>query len=338
MWLYLTDLHLRSTPPRGRRDDFVAAIDAKMARVAELCQEHQVELILCGGDLFHRPQPSYETFLRAAALILATGVPWLVVPGNHDMQYGQRASADKTALGALSELNIVAIPPEFSYSAASTGFIPRECSPSLNSELYHDEDFLSNNPADLIKIAESGTTTIGNYSFGAIPYAPGIEEKMRHGIPEAEVLVAHAMVTMNPFRSDYVLTAELAGSARLFLSGHYHPGFDVHERGETVFANPGALTRLSRHQSDRCRTPQIALIDENNLAVRYVPVAELTEVFREERRPAFVVPLGQNLNWFGDDLGDAEERLRQRCLEQEKGAELWQVAKVFLEKARATTI
>jgi DNA repair protein SbcD/Mre11 len=78
------DLPLRPRVERRRRgEDFFANFE----RALQPALTGQVDLVVHGGDVFHRPRVSRELAVRAVRPLLAVadrGVPVFIVPGNHE--------------------------------------------------------------------------------------------------------------------------------------------------------------------------------------------------------------------------------------------------------------
>jgi 3',5'-cyclic AMP phosphodiesterase CpdA len=72
-------LHL-SDPHVGRGEDL-----APLLAVRELGAELRAELLVATGDMTHRGRP--EQLSRAEELVRGLGLPFLAVPGNHDIPY-----------------------------------------------------------------------------------------------------------------------------------------------------------------------------------------------------------------------------------------------------------
>lgn len=81
--IVMSDLHARSTAPKARKDDYVAAMERKLRFIRDLCIEHACPLIDC-GDLFDtwKSQPKTE---RMILELLPQN--FYSVPGNHEMPY-----------------------------------------------------------------------------------------------------------------------------------------------------------------------------------------------------------------------------------------------------------
>lgn len=84
-FLYFTDSHLMARTPARRTGDFERDMMAKMYWLLITALERNVDAIVCGGDLFDMPRPSYRLAVRIMKLIRDSGLPWLHVLGNHDI-------------------------------------------------------------------------------------------------------------------------------------------------------------------------------------------------------------------------------------------------------------
>jgi len=100
-FLFLTDLHLMARTPARRTGNFEDDMMGKMYWVLIEAHRRNVDAIVCGGDLFDLPRPSYRLAVRVMKLIREAGLPWLHVLGNHDIM---GHNPDTYAHGALAFL------------------------------------------------------------------------------------------------------------------------------------------------------------------------------------------------------------------------------------------
>ena len=84
-FLYFTDVHLKTKTPIRRTGDFEADILGKLAFLLVTAQSRKVDAIVCGGDLFDIPNPSFRLAARVLNLISSCRIPWYQVLGNHDI-------------------------------------------------------------------------------------------------------------------------------------------------------------------------------------------------------------------------------------------------------------
>ena len=77
---HLSDLHIGQQLPVGRM------LPMGVFRIwLEMFERYQVDLIVLSGDVVERPGDTYG-MTRAKALLEDCAIPWLVVPGNHDLR------------------------------------------------------------------------------------------------------------------------------------------------------------------------------------------------------------------------------------------------------------
>jgi DNA repair exonuclease SbcCD nuclease subunit len=108
---FATDIHLSSTTPSSRLDDYPEAVFTK---VEHLCQMvAQVDdgcVLVLGGDLFHKPNQPDWLKNRLIRLLRTYGVTCYSIRGNHDLLYGSNDLVEKTsydnvvASGAIIDL------------------------------------------------------------------------------------------------------------------------------------------------------------------------------------------------------------------------------------------
>jgi len=82
---YFTDMHARTKTPTRRTGSFENDVVGKLAFMLITAQEREVDAIVCGGDLFDLPNPSFRLAAQVMNLITSTGIPWFHVLGNHDV-------------------------------------------------------------------------------------------------------------------------------------------------------------------------------------------------------------------------------------------------------------
>ena len=85
--LFLTDTHHRGTTPQNRLDNFPDTQREKVQEVVELVREHQVDVVLHGGDFWDSPFPALNVCAEVLETYRAIPVPIYASAGNHDL-YG----------------------------------------------------------------------------------------------------------------------------------------------------------------------------------------------------------------------------------------------------------
>lgn len=146
---------------------------------------------------------------------------------------------------------------------------------------------------------------LGELDLALLSHHPQIEEVLLAkdvGENSAPIVVAHALIGLQyPFKACTM-------GARLVLSGDWHEGYPPHPVGDTWFANPGALARVSI--DDYGRVPQVAAIQWGDgqgvvESIEYVPVpcrpapavfdleAHLAAKEKQGRHSAYVAALAE---------------------------------------------
>lgn len=255
-YVVIGDLHLADRPPAMRTDSYAEDILAKLQYVMARTRELQADALIITGDVFHRKVPAHTShrLVQRVRDILYGTRPVYIVPGNHDL------GADGLRNGGFGQ-------PFYSLFGENVRML------------------LGN------AVAPSGDPYIAGVpwypEFAEEP--PGVAARIRksvaHGCGAAPLLFMHAPIVLepNPFGPEergWVTAGEVAAvlppHVKLVVAGHIHSGhLPVTIRG-VAFANPGALSRGSIADSDRDRTPQLAVMDFNPAWSREDPAGRAT--------------------------------------------------------------
>lgn len=230
--LIVGDVHLADRPPSIRTEDYAEQILAKLRQTVKIAAHHEVDFVAWAGDVFHVKAPgrtSHWLVQQAVDVGQGYGVPWLIVPGNHDMQHDRLDSLDRAPLGVLFK----------------SGAIP------------------------LI-----GTHVLPKGAVFGIPWLwdwkvelPRWLRQFREDDLEPGLLVTHAPLTTPgrslPFQTidseDWAELAERPGADVYY--GHMHDPDGEFEAGGMTFANWGAISRGSLHESTLRRRPAVSIYD-----------------------------------------------------------------------------
>ena len=206
--LFIGDPQLTARRPGRRKDkDFSGAILGKIAQSMEIANERRLLPIFL-GDMFDRAVERDESLKTRLMRILGTcwTKPFSNV-GNHDMQGLRLADADSLSLFAVSSL-------------------------------IHIVD--GNGPA-----AEA---MIGGYrvGLGFTPYGQRIPHDAGSLFPEADAVVwmTHADIAFDGLFPGGIAPFEISGCS-LVVNGHDHHTKQPVVVGQTMWFNPGNITRLS---------------------------------------------------------------------------------------------
>ncbi len=228
--IYMTDPHIRGNNPRGRIDNFPEALKTKLREIYQIAAREQAQAIICGGDLFDRPDTAYAVAGEFAAVLAESPVPIYVVPGNHEVYGYNLDSVPRSVLGLMARVGLVTIlnrvPVVLSESALSIQI--------TGQGFYADMD---RNPID----------------YRADVTAAGINYKVH---------VVHGMLVERPlpYEVRHTLIEDVQTDADVILAGHEHIGFGLRQRKDGVwFCNPGALGRLAARVEEIHRTVQVAV-------------------------------------------------------------------------------
>lgn len=244
-FLYFTDPHLRGTTPASRIDNFPQTLEQKLEEISYLAQTHQVEAILCGGDLWDIPLPAIQTASNYIEILLTAGCPIYAIEGNHDL-FGQNPETlSRTMLGLMF----------------STGLVKR---------LAPGEPVFFDHPSKNVRVQLTGQ----GYHFEIDKRDPRLDycvKKARKDLVNYAIHLVHGMLLDKPIFGDVptTLVEHVAPytEADLTLCGHAHMGFtgqhwiDPRTDQDRYFMNIGGLTRVSNRISEMQRIPQVLLID-----------------------------------------------------------------------------
>jgi exonuclease SbcD len=246
--LYFTDTHIRGTSPRGRTDDFFAAMKQKFAEIIQLANDNQVDAVLHGGDVFDRPNLSPAVVREFAQLFRQFSAPVYTIAGNHDIYGHNPATVERTMLGLLEAFGVVTL--------IHRGDIIRLTDDNIQVQLtgqpfHYDLDKRDRREDYAI------TNQIGADYCIHIVHGMLVEKALPDG-------VAHTMLSS---------LLEIESDVDILLTGHYHAGFRMHHKNNKYIINPGSIARLSNQTAEINRTPQVVLIElTDEIRIRFQPL------------------------------------------------------------------
>lgn len=235
--MFIGDIHFRATSPRNRKDDYLNTLEAKLLECWEIAKRYNVQAILQPGDVFHSPEVSIPTLLKAVEIFKQCPVPFYTTPGNHDLHGYNLDSYGRTSLRLLQLLTEVKVRTWYERIGADVvlRLQPYESGVDTDRETYYNHN----------------------------------------GKGELKVLLIHAMLLDHdlPYEARYTNLYNLETNADIILSGHEHCGYGVIKRQDgKLFVNPGALMRLTASEAEMNRTVQVAIIDTETRTAELVPL------------------------------------------------------------------
>ena len=279
-FLYVGDLHARSTSPKNRKDNWEETYANKILEIREIAKKHNVKAILHGGDFFskHKYDTEFlakvlnmwghknynEKLLEEGVIVGGTNEAPIITPiGNHDLLGSSLKSYEKTSLCFLESIGFVTI---------------------ANKErplVFKENDFT---------VAITG----GHYELDMDetkePYL--IYEKQG----DYHIHIVHGMLTDHKWPDGVphtTLDEVLHTKADLTIAGHDHKGFPLFEHEGKLFVNPGSPVRMGTDEIKRKPKVMLIEVDEDGIKTRYIylksakpgdEVLDLTEKENKERK------------------------------------------------------
>lgn len=252
--ILLGDVHLRSTVPEKRRDDFLAVQYRKMQEVFEAAKKYQAPII-CTGDLFDKHDPPISLLIRYLPLFLDCPHGFYTAIGNHDVYGASLTTLDRSALGLMAKTRLVRV-------------------------LNHDPIYIK----DRSVIGKWPVVACGVTYMDDAPL-PELPETVD---PDAyRVLVSHSMVLLEKMyreQDDFVMAdayLDRYPNWNLLLCGHYHYRFKYVRDGRLVL-NPGAVVRIKASKGDMALEPGYIVLDTKSpmdFQIHHFDTAPASEVF-----------------------------------------------------------
>jgi len=249
----MTDPHITGVSPKSRKDDYFTTIKEKLVEVGQIAKANKVSAILCGGDIFNRPDPSPSVVIDIFRIIKAWDVPLYGVIGNHDIFGFNPETVGRTMLGVLMSSGLYnplgddnwvefANCDDFNDNDFTVGISGCDSYYGLDKG-GRTEDYSPNNPMGSVKI---------HIVHGYLSAKKRLET------------IPHTMI-------DDILDTK----ADIVLAGHEHEGFGVIKRNNKLFCNPGALGRVSAAVGEINRDVRVALVIVNgpgDFDIRLIPL------------------------------------------------------------------
>lgn len=232
-FLFYTDTHYKDQAPKGRIDDIMESQFAEMNDILKLSREHDVDVMIHGGDFFDNRKPSHQLVVHLLDWFKLLDKPVYTAIGNHDLLGYNLDSVKNSGLGVLMESGAV---------------------DKIDGHLqWYDEKVV-------IKAVHSTLEFEKEYMFDA-KYKDYFKIVISHNyvIPEESV----------PF--GFIHPRDIKTNADLVLCGHYHLPFD-HIEGNTRWINPGAICRWSTEDRHKMPQVLLVELRDGNHVVTHIPL------------------------------------------------------------------
>jgi len=230
--LFFTDLHLRRTPPRWRKDNYALALLKKLEFIVNLANDKDCDRVYFGGDFVDSPMASIALVNQAVDKLEAltrSGIEFTVAFGQHDEQGNTPQGVEASVASLLYRIPNNDLPP-----------------------MTKGSDFLF------------GDTIVIHYKNNLLDALHnGWLKTIDYEMTPASILVIHTMLTPSPVPWPHIQIDDVVSQAKIVLSGDYHPGFPPTLSNGTWFINPGAIARTT--VADANKIPKVAIINTDKL-------------------------------------------------------------------------
>jgi Icc-related predicted phosphoesterase len=265
-FLGINDVHLSEKAPASCTDTYLPDLLELMAQAARKAREQVCSAVVVPGDLFHHKAPS-RTSHRLIQLVLSlvadSRIPWVVVPGNHDMSNDRLETIGTVQpLGVLARAGIRILDGWAKPEVFPLFGVPWQQEWSDEVVTAKLEPYRLRHTWSPVQ-GKAGNTLLVTH---APLYPPGQELEFEN-YPAAK-------------------WAEAMGGKGFCLYGHVHEAHGIWECGGVTFCNPGALSRGSIHEHNLTRTPSASVWDSDTGTFSILPLVArpASEVFRLTER------------------------------------------------------
>lgn len=247
----IADPHLADTPPGQRLDGYLDQIMTKLAACLERAAALEMVPVIL-GDLFHWPRDNSNKMLveliRLFGAYTGDRAVWSVV-GNHD-KYQSRFTED-VSIAVLESAGVLTL--------------MKDKGPQF---------VLQTNIGDVLVCASPDGTSIPKQ------YEPTADD------PDTVVWLTHHNIRFPEFVDRAYSIKELPGIDWL-INGHIHRPQQTITKGQTTWANPGNITRLTFTRRSMKREPAAAIWTPgcDELEKWAVPFESFEVVFPDQELP-----------------------------------------------------
>lgn len=233
--LHITDSHGTVKAPESRKDVYYVAFLRKFYELGLVIKKLDVDMVIHTGDLFHTPRVSNKFAGQVSEFIKAMGVPFYVVPGNHDIDGYTADTIDQTMLGLLAKTGVVTL---------LTRDAPLQITAEQDGEEY--------------TVAISGQEYYAHIDEGNHK-----DFEMQQDECDLNILAIHGYISDVAQHPDikHTLCQDIVTDADIILTGHYHREFDWSDGQNLDVFNPGSMMRVDQTEYNKTHTPKYGILD-----------------------------------------------------------------------------
>ena len=231
--LHITDSHGTVKSPEGRCDIYYIAFLKKLYELGYVCKKIGVDMVIHTGDLFHTARVSNKFAGQVSEMIKAMGVPFYVVPGNHDIEGYTIDTIDQTMLGLLSKAGVITL-------------LDRE-NPITITDTSGEEEYT---------IAISGQEYYAHIDEGNTQ-----DFEMQQEEADLNILAIHGYIADTPQHPNIKCTMvqDIITDADIILTGHYHRQFQWGNQDLDIY-NPGSMMRVEQTEYNKTHVPHYGIL------------------------------------------------------------------------------
>lgn len=232
--LHITDSHGTVKSPESRTDLFYLTFLRKLAEITYIVKLQKIDMVLHTGDLFHLSRVSNKFMGQVAEIIKSWGVPFYVVPGNHDIDGYTIDTIDQTSLGLLAKTGILTL-------------LTRDNPIRINTTQSNKT----------FTIAISGQEYYANIDTGDMS-----DFEMQQDEADINILAIHGYIADTPQHPNIRCTypKDIITDADIILCGHYHRSFAM-DVGDVSYYNPGSMMRVEMTEYNKTHMPQYGILE-----------------------------------------------------------------------------
>jgi len=228
--LHITDSHGTVKGPESRKDVYYISFLKKLYELGFVVKKNNIDLIVHTGDLFHTARVSDKFAGQVSEMIKAMGIPFYVVPGNHDIEGYTTDTIDQTKLGLLAKAGVVTILDRDNPIRITANQGGEEYTVAISGQEYYAH------------IDEGNQTDF----------------EMQQDDADLNILAIHGYLASTPQHPDIKCTMvnDVVTDADIILTGHYHRAFEWNGPDVDIY-NPGSMMRVEQTDYNKTNMPSM---------------------------------------------------------------------------------